>query len=175
LIELHAGLDPLPERDWSAYVLTELDARKEQLRRSAPGTGGLVDHYEQLLAQVTPVELPGGDLVHGDFNSCNVLVHQGQVSGAIDIEALGSGTRAIDYAWLLREAYAEGAHDDVIRLIRRAGEAVAGPRALAFCAPFTAMEWLLWMVHHVPHDVPALLDGLHRLAHDLAQPWTNVR
>jgi Ser/Thr protein kinase RdoA (MazF antagonist) len=158
----------LPERNWSAYVLAELDVCKELVRRQVPVASGLVDRYEQVLDQFGAVELPGGDLVHGDFNSCNVLVHHGKVSGAIDIAGLGSGTRTIDYAWLLREAYAEGTDDsEIIRLIRRAGEAVAGPEALAFCAIFTALDWLLWMAHHLPHDVPAVIDGLHRLADDL--------
>jgi aminoglycoside phosphotransferase len=43
------------------------------------------------------VHLPGGDLVHGDFNSCNALLHDGQVSGIIDIEQRGFSPDSISW------------------------------------------------------------------------------
>jgi hypothetical protein len=131
----------------------------------------LLAHFDRVLACYGPVELPGGDLVHGDYNSCNVLMHDGAISGVIDVEALGSGTRAIDYAWLLREAWVVGAGEDVARLIRRAGEAVAGAGVLAVCVAATAFDIVRFQaVHDDPANMPGVLDSLHRLAEDLSKP-----
>ncbi|MGH3094751.1 MAG: hypothetical protein ACRDMV_01965, partial [Streptosporangiales bacterium] len=58
----------------------------------------------------------------------------------IDVDACGSGTRAVDYAWLLREAYVRRAEPEAIATIRGAGEAVAGPGVLAICAAATAFD-----------------------------------
>jgi aminoglycoside phosphotransferase (APT) family kinase protein len=176
VIEGHAGLDPDPPQDWSSYVSScaredRDDGPRRFLQRLGADGRDLIDHYDRVLAAHGPVELPGGDMVHGDFNSCNVLMHGGAVSGVIDVEALGSGTRAIDYAWLLREAWVEGAGDDVARLIRRAGERVAGPGVLALCVAATAFDIVRWQaVHDDPANVPGVMDSLHRLADDLATP-----
>lgn len=176
VVESQAGLDPDPPQDWSAYVSScaredpEDGPRRFLQQRGADGRE-LLAHFDRVLASHGPVELPGGDLVHGDFNSCNVLMHDGAISGVIDVEALGSGTRAIDYAWLLREAWVEGAGDGVARLIRRAGEAVAGAGVLAVCVAATAFDIVRWQaVHDDPANVPGVLDSLHRLADDLGTP-----
>lgn len=116
------------------------------------------------------MQLPGGDLVHGDFNTCNVLLDQGRVSAVIDVEELGSGTRVIDYACLLREAYVERYDDEVRLVLRRAGEAIAGPGALAVCAAATAFHIVKFKLRFQPDRIASTLAGLHQLADDLAGP-----
>jgi Ser/Thr protein kinase RdoA (MazF antagonist) len=101
VLDRHAGLDPDPARDRNEYVkrmaFDESGGRPRQTVRQLGSPGhALIAHYEELLDRHRAVRLPRGDLVHGDFNTCNVLIHQGRVSGAIDIEELGSGTRVID-------------------------------------------------------------------------------
>jgi aminoglycoside phosphotransferase (APT) family kinase protein len=175
VLERQAGLDPDPAHDRSrhvtAYVQDDSDhgARAFLQGLGQPGRD-LLTHFDRLLALHGPVHLPGGDLVHGDFNSCNALLHDGRVSGIIDIEQLGSGTRAIDYGWLLREAYVEDAGRDAARLIRRAGEAVAGPAALALCVAATAFDKVWFRANRMPQSVPRVLAGLHQLADDLSVP-----
>ena len=175
VLERQAGLDPDPGHDWSPYVNSLArdnsdDSSRAYLRGLGQAGRDLVTHFDQVLALHGPVQLPSGDMVHGDFNSCNVLIQDGQVTGIIDIEAFGSGTRVIDYGWLLREAYVEGAGRDAARLIRRAGEAVAGPGALALCVAATAFDIVRFQVHHDPESVPWVLAGLHHLADDLSIP-----
>lgn len=168
LLATHEGLDPWQERDWNSYVHQTYDHAKQELRRKAPKANGLVDKIDRIHAKLGSVVLPKGDLVHGDFNSCNVLFHDGRITGAIDIEALGGGSRVLDHAYLFREAYAEGSKDqEIFDTIRQAGEAVAGEEAFAYCVAFNACEWLLWMAIHQPDSVDECIPGVHRLIDDL--------
>ena len=84
--------------------------------------------------------------------------------------ASASGSRAVDYACLLRESYVEDYGDDVIRIVRRAGEAVAGWPTLVTCAAAAAHFIVGFKLRHEPPAVPATLARLHRLADDLARP-----
>jgi aminoglycoside phosphotransferase (APT) family kinase protein len=174
VVEAQVGLDPDPGQNWSRYARTcafeegENDPRPV-LRRIGNAGVGLLEHFDTLLAPYAAEELPGGDLVHGDFNTCNVLTFNGDVSAVIDVEACGSGTRAVDYAWLLREAHVRGAEPDAIATIRRAGEAVAGPGVLAICVAATAFDITRFTYRHSPERLQWLLNGLHRLADDLRQ------
>ncbi|MGW0659428.1 aminoglycoside phosphotransferase family protein [Streptodolium elevatio] len=176
-LELHAGLDPLPSRDRSAEASASSTGEGPgSLRRAVaalgePGTA-LLDRYDRLLAAAGPTPLPGGDLVHGDFNSVNILLRaDGTVSAVIDIDELGSGTRVLDYAALLREAYVEGYHPDVAARIRAAAVRVAGPAVLAWCAAPAAFFIAPFKARHQPHRLAATLDHLHTLADDLAKAF----
>ncbi|MGW0708283.1 phosphotransferase family protein [Streptomyces sp. NPDC002643] len=141
LLETHAGLDPDPQRCWSRYVTDRMTGRCEDLWRQAAGTDPtgreLVGVCERLLAAHGPVTLPTGDLVHGDFRPGNILFHAGRVTGVVDIEALGSGTRAFDYATLLSTPDLTPA---AVRMLRAAGEEVAGPGVLAYCFAHVALD-----------------------------------
>jgi aminoglycoside/choline kinase family phosphotransferase len=110
-------------------------------------------------------------MVHGDFNSCNILLHAGDVAGVIDVQDLGSGTRVMDYACLLREAYVEGYGDEVIRLIRRSGEAVAGWASLVLCVAAAAFFIVEFKLRQAPASLATVVARLHRLADDLAAWW----
>ena len=45
--------------------------------------------------------LPGGDLVHGDLNLANVLAEGDTITGVVDCDAVGYGSRGADLAGLL--------------------------------------------------------------------------
>ncbi|RFC78091.1 aminoglycoside phosphotransferase family protein [Streptomyces sp. AcE210] len=141
VLEMHAGLDPDPQRCWSQIVTARMADQAAELRQQAAETGptgrDLANACERLLAVHGPVTLPTGDLVHGDFRPGNILFHNARVSGVIDIEALGSGTRVFDYATLL------SAHDispEAMEMLCTAGEEVAGPGALAYCFAQVALD-----------------------------------
>nr|WP_238345417.1 phosphotransferase [Actinopolymorpha cephalotaxi] len=175
VIELHAGLDPDPGNDWNVYVGSVLGGERREdsralLRGFGPPGNDVLAAFDRVLAECGPVRLPAGDLVHGDLNSCNVLLRDGRVSGVIDIDAFGSGTRVIDYAWLLREAYAMDAEPEAVRRVRRAGEAVAGPGVLAYCVAATSFDIVRFHVRHAPERLPGLLDRLQLMAADLSRP-----
>ncbi|MEU2024989.1 aminoglycoside phosphotransferase family protein [Streptomyces sp. NPDC016469] len=149
LLETHTGLDPDPRRDWSRFVAEQMSGHPDGLRRQAAATGTagreLVGVCAQLLAAYGPVALPTGDLVHGDFRPGNILLDAGRVSGVVDIEALGSGTRAFDYATLLS---AEDLTPEAVRTLSDAGTRVAGPGVPAYCFVQVALDLTVFVHRH---------------------------
>jgi aminoglycoside phosphotransferase (APT) family kinase protein len=81
-------------------------------------------------------------MVHGDFRPANVLFDAGRISGVIDIEALGSGTRAFDYATLLDHS---DMRPDALELLIRAGSDVAGPAVLRACLAHVVLDLVRFM------------------------------
>lgn len=107
---------------------------------TTPAGRDLVAHFDDVLRGHGPGEMSTHDLVHGDMFTSNVLVADGHVSAVIDIEAIGSGTRAVDYAWLLREGFTVGAPAADLEMVRRAGNRAADPAVLATCMAATAFD-----------------------------------
>lgn len=160
IIELQTGLAPDLDQDWSRYIASD-NGEREYVHGVAPT---LVRQFDRI---TTDVEIPGGDMVHGDFNTCNVLAAGAHVTGVIDADAFGHGTRAIDYAWLVREAFADGADRAVADLVREAGEAVAGPAVFAKCTAHTALDIVRW-VHHRAMPIDQLVQRMGALSDYLA-------
>jgi hypothetical protein len=130
----------------------------------------LIVRLDRLSEPGGPAALPVDDLVHGDFNTCNILVRPDGSVRLIDVEGVGAGTRVIDYAALLREAYVEGYGTDVTRTVLHAGRSVAGPTVLATCAALAAYFIVGFKLRHEPHRIAEILARLHAMAADLAAP-----
>jgi aminoglycoside phosphotransferase (APT) family kinase protein len=100
LVELQAGAAVAPggwdTADWIERVLFEDWAGWcTGAEAAAPETS------RRLRAFVEPARgyrLPSGDLVHGDLNLTNVLAAGGAITGVVDWDALGHGSRASDLA-----------------------------------------------------------------------------
>lgn len=146
LLELQKNLDPDPGRSWSEYL--NLEFKDEWTSTiagvTASGAAGveLAGHAARLLSRYELPEFPKIDLVHGDFRLGNILFDEDAVSGIIDIEALGSGTRAFDYATLLDHDLAD---DAAVELLVAAGSDVAGPAVLAYCLVHVVLDLTLFM------------------------------
>lgn len=170
LVESNAGYDPRPDRDVSAMVVSDFTAKLAGLRQVAPEIRRVVDRYEELHDRLGITELPVGEFVHADLHFANILSLDDRVTAVVDIEGCGSGTRAIDYGILLRDTYFGASGNPTLRsMIRSAGEAVAGPGILAFCAAASAIGNLHWRVHERPVKIPRMLPGFERLAIDLQE------
>lgn len=157
VLERQAGLDPDPDRCWSDHLdrelTTGLSALREQAARAAPDGAGsaLVVACDRLWSGPGPPRLPRTDMVHGDFRPANVLFDGGSVSGVVDIEAIGSGSRVFDYATLIdHAALADGA----LELLVAAAVEVAGPRALRACFALVVLDLVRFM-----HGSPAVEEG----------------
>lgn len=149
ILELHTGFDPDPGRSWSDYLAAKLENERASMitEVSATGTAGveLAAHVVQLVSRYELPVFPRADLVHGDFRLANILFDDDTVRGVIDIEALGSGTRAFDYATLLDHEFAD---DAAIELLAEAGRQVAGPAVLAQCLAHFVLDLALFMHRH---------------------------
>lgn len=71
----------------------------------------MLEALEQAAAPYTGIRVPDTDAVHGDWSLGNLLAGQGQITGIVDCAHAGYGTRAIDLASVLHDAYA-GEYDD---------------------------------------------------------------
>lgn len=179
VIEKQAGLAPDLDRDWSEYMLQALDGAdpdspRRFVRELGPDGQALIGHYDAVLAGHGPVSLPRTDLVHGDFSTGNIMFHEGRISGLVDIDALGSGTRVVDYAWPIREVFATDADPAAADVLRRAAERVTGPGALALCTLATAFDMARWEATHSPQQLTTFLGRMHDLADYLACPLRPV-
>jgi aminoglycoside phosphotransferase (APT) family kinase protein len=134
VLELQRDLDPDRERSWSEYVTSKLSDEWTSVISEVSATGAagaeLTGHASRLLSRYELPVFPQADLVHGDFRLGNLLFDEDAVSGVIDIEALGSGTRVFDYATLLDDGRAD---DAAVQLLVDAGSDVAGPAVLVYC------------------------------------------
>lgn len=69
-----------------------------------------------------------------------VVCQNDEISGIVDAQSLGSGTRALDYATLLPRLLKQGASPEVVAAVPRAGRDVAGPGAFAACGAAVAFD-----------------------------------
>ena len=146
LLELQSDLDPDPGRSWSEYLNTRFrDGWASTISEvSGIGVAGpeLAGHAARLLSRYDLPVFPEADLVHGDFRLGNILFDGEIVSGVIDIEALGSGTRVFDYATLLDHDLAD---ETAVEFLVAAGSEVAGPAVLAYCLVHVVLDLALFM------------------------------
>lgn len=170
-VELEEGLDPLPSRNWSDYVGSwyseRLSPALARVRALGPGGVQLAAACAAVQALVGKPRLRRADLVHGDLRLANVLFERGDVSGVVDIEALGSGSRAFDYATVLDSPYAE---DDALKLVVDAGSEVDGADALLSCTVLVFLDLALFVA-----DVPNPVITADARAADLAARLILVR
>ncbi|WP_406142375.1 phosphotransferase [Streptomyces sp. NBC_01089] len=168
VLEHQRGLDIDPQHCWSQYARDRLAGGWDHARKAmaSPGPQGLgfVASIDALFTSFGQVELPTGDLVHGDFRLDNILLGSNRVAAVIDIEALGSGTRAFDYATLLTVDDVDPAGWELTRL---AGEQVAGPGVLAHCFALVALDLADFVRQRVPERLPFILGPLRDRAEAL--------
>ena len=103
LVELQADLDVGPggwdTTEWIELVLFEgWEGWWDAAERAAPETSRRLRAFVE---GVRGYRLPRSDVVHGDLNVSNMLASNGQVTGVIDWDALGYGSRASDLAGLI--------------------------------------------------------------------------
>ena len=169
-IELQSGLGQPASETWSTYIEWVLSSDSGPLGY-LPTMGrqglGIVGHFQRVLDPFKDCRLPDGDLVHGDLSTGNLLVRDGRLVAIVDIEAIGPGTRVVDYAWLLREAYSEVAPAADRTLIQQAGQGVAGRGVMAKCAAATALDIVAFEHRRGEIGNTDLIDCMHQLAGDL--------
>ena len=120
-------------QDWWDSATTAAPALAQRLRRLVQPARGR--------------RLPCNDLVHHDFNLSDILMHHGAVTGVVDWQDAGRGSRALDLATLLfewhrvRDAGGEVAPEGSVRLVEQILN-VAGDTGLRLVVTYGAIARL---------------------------------
>jgi aminoglycoside phosphotransferase (APT) family kinase protein len=72
------------------------------------------------------LRLPPSDYAHNDLNLSNILTDGDQVTGVVDWDEFGLGSRALDLVVLALDCQERGAHAAADRLLASAASAVGG-------------------------------------------------
>lgn len=141
-VELQTGLAGPTASSWSDHtwsLIRDPDGSRAHLSRLGADGHAFAGDIDMLMHDLDQVVLPADDVVHGDMGTYNILVDQDAIA-IIDIAACGPGTRALDYAWLLRQAQHELAPAGILRSIRTAGQKVAGRDVFTVCLMAAVIE-----------------------------------
>ena len=157
------------DQDWSRHVhcvVFEDEAHwAPAMRAHSADTAALVEALQALTRSLAGVALPADDVVHSDFGPGNVLAHAGRVTGIIDLEAAGCGSRAIDLAVLLRWGWEGAAPPERTRLAERI-TSIAGPHGAALCLAYQVIDIVAFSIkHHAPAATPRRLQKAWDMLH----------
>jgi aminoglycoside phosphotransferase (APT) family kinase protein len=146
LIELQAGAGiPAGDRDFTGYVAHVLfddwDDDWADAARASAAAGPLCTRLRRWLEPVWGLRLPALDYVHNDLNLSNILADGPVITGVVDWDEFGLGSRALDLIALAFDTQRGGQPATVSRLLTRAGQ-VAGPGGLRCLVSYRAIASL---------------------------------
>ena len=103
----------------------------QPLRDYDERTRHVVERIEEIGRALTPADLPGGSIVHGDLHPGNLLQVGGQLSAVVDLDYARLGDAAFDLACLALASLEQAAEAGVRQRLMVAGVAALGsaPRA----------------------------------------------
>jgi Ser/Thr protein kinase RdoA (MazF antagonist) len=169
-----AGLDPDPGRDWTMWnhdvLFDGRDGYVDRARAIGPEVARVVDRLLAASSAYRGQTLPNTDLVHGDLHPGNIIVADGVVVGVVDIEALGSGSRAIDLSGLLLGTYGDDGEPVVRRGLRDAILAAAGEAGLVLFGVMSAITGLTFFEGYDARRIPGACGSALRWLEDNAPP-----
>ncbi len=117
------------------------------LQHHSRKTASLLKALQQLVSTYRNEAHRTNDIVHGDFQHANILLHNDQISGIIDWQTPGTGDCSFDLATLLFYSY----DDPVIReQIRRHALAHASLNLLSIYCAHLILRQVDWSLRH--HD-----------------------
>lgn len=111
LNKLQAGQALLGQRSWHDEVVNTVlfggdgYCLHASLQQYSYNTANLLKKLQMLVSKYQTEAHRTNDIVHGDFQQANILVHNNQVSGIIDWDAPYAGDRIFDVATLLFYSY----------------------------------------------------------------------
>ena len=135
LVELQAGAGiPAEDRDFTGYVANVLfddwDEVWDDAPRACAAAGPLCARIRRWLQPVWGLRLPPADYAHNDLNLSNVLTDGERITGVVDWDEFGLGSRALDLVAARSRLLAHAATARR-RPAARAGGGGRGPRRAA--------------------------------------------
>jgi aminoglycoside phosphotransferase (APT) family kinase protein len=134
LVELQADAGiPAGDRDFTGYVANVLfddwDDEWADAPRAAAAAGPLCARLRHWLEPAWGLRLPPVDYAHDDLNLSNILTDGTRITGVVDWDEFGLGSRALDLIALALDCERGGGHAAADRLLARAAR-VAGDGGL---------------------------------------------
>lgn len=111
LNELQSGQAIPGRKDWRQEVIKTVlfggdgYCLHTSLLQHSQVTADLLQELQALVIAYRDEPYRTGDIVHGDFQQSNILMHEGQISGVIDWDGSYAGDCAFDIATLLFYSY----------------------------------------------------------------------
>ncbi len=148
MVELQAEAGISDEsRDFSGYVANVLFDDWDQVWATAPGAcagaGPLCARVRRWLEPVWGLRLPSADYAHNDLNPSNILTDGARITGVVDWDEFGLGSRALDLIALAFDCARFGDHAVADRLLARAAQ-VAGSDGLRCLVSYRAIAGLAY-------------------------------
>jgi aminoglycoside phosphotransferase (APT) family kinase protein len=173
-LQADAGI-PAGPRDFTGYVANVLfdgwDQVWEDAPRASPAAARLCDRLRRWLQPVWGLRLPATDFANNDLNLSNVLAVGGRITGVIDWDEFGLGSRALDLVVLAFDCERTGAPTMASELLAHAA-AVVGPDAVRCLVSYRALGELAHSTTHEgvpdPPDVAARVAAAERIQRRLA-------
>jgi aminoglycoside phosphotransferase (APT) family kinase protein len=150
LVELQADAGiPAEDRDFTGYVANVLfddwDEEWADAPQASAAAGLLCARLRRWLQPVWGLRLPPADYTHNDLNLSNILTDGARITGVVDWDEFGPGSRALDLIALAIDCERGGDHAAADRLLARAARVAGGDglrclvsyRAIAGLAHFT--------------------------------------
>lgn len=137
-------------RDFTGYVANVLFDDWDDVWTDAPracaAAGPLCARLRDWLRPVWGLRLPAADYAHNDLNLANVLTDGTQITGVVDWDEFGLGSRALDLVALAFDCERRGARAAADRLLARAAQ-VAGDDGLRCLISYRAIAGLACYSH----------------------------
>lgn len=136
LVQRQAGAGiPADDRDFTGYIANVLFQDWDEVWTDAdraPGAGPLCTRIRRWLKPVWGLCLPPADFSHNDLNLSNILTDGQKITGVVDWDEFGLGSRALDLVVLALDCQGGGHPAAAGRLLASATSAVgdAGLRCL---------------------------------------------
>ncbi len=151
LVELQADAGiPAGDRDFTGYVANVLfddwDEVWTDAQRACAAACPLCARLRRWLRPVWGLRLPAGDYAHNDLNLSNVLTEGSTVTGVVDWDEFGLGSRALDLVALALDCERRGDSAAADRLLARAAQ-VAGRDGLRCLLSYRAIGGLAVFRH----------------------------
>ena len=146
LVELQADAGiPAGDRDFTGYVANVLfddwDEVWADAARACAAAGPLCARLRRWLQPVWGLRLPPADYAHNDLNLSNILTDGARITGVVDWDEFGLGSRALDLVALALDCERGGDHAAADRLLARAAR-VAGGDGLRCLVSYRAIAGL---------------------------------
>jgi aminoglycoside phosphotransferase (APT) family kinase protein len=146
LVELQADAGiPAEDRDFTSYVANVLfddwDDDWADAPEASAAAGPLCARLRRWLQPVWGLRLPSADFANNDLNLSNILTDGALITGVVDWDEFGLGSRALDLVALAFDCERGGDHAVADRLLARAAR-VAGSDGLRCLVSYRAIATL---------------------------------